>query len=495
MKFINKKQTILAILGICLVLFLIGMPSLIKVHAAASSTTQNAGVLTNWFGAKAIGGVFYITNFIIGSIGGVLFQLAGGLVNFALSLNFDILNNPMIDVGWGIVRDLANLGFVLFIIIIAIATILRFQEYGAKNTLGKLIAVALLVNFSLFFAGAFIEFSNTMTNYFIQGINSNGNLGTALAGAFKIQNLLKVKDAAEMGTLMQGFMDNLGSPMLIGIASIFFVAAFTFLGALSLLALAIMFIIRLIALSILLILVPMACLSAILPATKNIWDKWIKEFLKWIIFAPAASFFLYLAVYMVINYGKVMDGLAKSAQGIGTTNQMNFASLIINDPLKQIGNMVIVIGLLFGGLIAANSMGIAGSKALKGAAASGTKGFMGWMGRKGVKTAGWAAHPSDRMLDWATNPKAGKTKQFVGKTMYKIQSGLSKVPVVKNIGAAYRGKGKDKSFKDSVWGGMKAGSGLFKKKKQQFKVLTDKGEMKIEGEPVAEEKKEEKKTS
>lgn len=393
MKFLNKKQIILTILGLSLVLFLASVPALTKadVNSPASSTAQNAGVLTNWVGAKVIGGVVYVVNYIIGFIGGVLFNIAGGLVNFSLSLNFDILNNPMIGVGWGIVRDLTNLGFVLFIIIIAIATILRFQEYGVKNTLGKLIAVALLVNFSLFFAGIMIDFSNMLTNYFVQGINSNGNLGTALAGAFKIQNLLKVKDAAEMQGLMQGFMDNIGSPTLIGIASIFFVAAFTFLGALSLLALAVMFLIRLIALAILLVVVPMACLFWILPATRNLWNQWWSQFMKWIIFAPAASFFLYLAVYMVVNYGKVIDSLAKSAQGIGTTNQMNFASLVINDPLKQIGNMVIVIGLLLGGLLAANSMGIHGSKAFIGMAGATGNWLRGKVGKMGARAGTWPA--------------------------------------------------------------------------------------------------------
>jgi len=38
--------------------------------------------------------------------------------------------------------------------------------------------------------------------------------------------------------------------------------------------------------------VPLVCLFVILPATKSLWDQWWKNFMKWIIFAPAASFFL-----------------------------------------------------------------------------------------------------------------------------------------------------------------------------------------------------------
>jgi len=393
----NKKQKILTIFGLGLILFLIGTPFLTKaanllefsplyqaisltqkVGSSTAAAAENAGTLIGGFSAYGINLIFQFIINAVGFIGGTLFSLAGALTNFTLSLNFDILNNPMIDVGWGISRDLANLGFVLFIIIIAIATILRIQQYEAKSTLGKLIAVALLVNFSLLFASVFIDFSNMLTNYFIQSITPSGvtGLGPSLANAFGIQNLLSVKDATEIGPMLA----LKGQYMVI--TSGLFVAAFTFLGALSLLALAVMFLVRYVILSILLILVPLAFLFIILPATKNLWDKWSKEFMKWIIFAPAASFFLYLAVYMTINYGKLMNNLATQSQGIGTADQMNFANLIINQPLQTIGRMVIVIGFLLGGLITANSMGIAGSKAFMGVAVAAGKGIRGYVGKK-----------------------------------------------------------------------------------------------------------------
>ncbi len=356
----NKKQKILAIITLGLVLVLL-VGNVGKIFAQQDYNNPQSHAPADYYqspGAQdggtpmvitpsGVGIIFGAINIFIGFIGGALFSLAGGLTNLSLSLNFDILNNPMISVGWGIARDLANLGFVLFIIIIAIATILRMQQYEAKSALGKLIAVALLVNFSLLFAGVFIDFSNMLTNYFIKSITPEnvgiGGLGPSLANAFGIQNLLKVKDATGMSSLLA----LKGQYMVI--AGGVFVAAFTFIGAFSLLTLAIMFLIRYIALSILLILVPLAFLFIILPDTRKIWTQWISEFMKWIIFAPTASFFLYLAVYMTINYGAMMDRLAASSQGIGTANQMNFANLTIDKPLETIGKMVIVIGLLLGG--------------------------------------------------------------------------------------------------------------------------------------------------
>lgn len=390
----NKKQKISAIIGISLALILASGAFCLAqenpTQQTNSTPVESAGTLIGGIASSAINGVFLFVINAVGFIGGTLFSWAGALTNLTLSLNFDILNNPMIGVGWGIARDLTNLGFVLFIIIIAIATILRIQQYEAKSTLGKLIAVALLVNFSLLFAGVFIDFSNMLTNYFIKSITPDnvgiGGLGPSLANAFGIQNLLNVKDATEISEVAQG-VAQFGKGSLAVIASGSFVAAFTFLGALSLLALAVMFLVRYVALSILLILVPLAFLFIILPATGKIFSQWLSQFMKWIIFAPTASFFLYLAVYMTVNYGKMMDNLAIQSQGIGTANQMAFQNLIISQPLQTIGRLVIVIGLLLGGLITANSMGIAGSKAFLGIAQATGKGVGGWLGRKGVTGA------------------------------------------------------------------------------------------------------------
>lgn len=455
----NKKQKILAILNLILVLFLIGTPSLAKAGLA-----DWIGDTLKWIGAGALGGILYFIGLFVAGLAALAVMIAGWLVNFAVGINFDLLNSPLVGMGWKISRDLANLGFVLFIIIIAIATILRYQEYAAKSTLAKLIAVALLVNFSLMGAGLFVDFSNMLTKFFTDNI-SGGSLsaiGTALVAPFNIQQYLKtdtetaMEKAGEKSALTPGGLLSHASSLLL-------IAIMTILVAFCLFALGVMFLIRYISLSILLVLVPLACLFWIIPATKNLWGKWWDNFMRWILFAPAASFFLWLSVYFMNNYNDIIKGnLSRIAQGEGAAK---IGDITLGEGMfGNIAVLVIMGGFVLGGLIVANKLGIEGAKAAYGAAEGGLKGFGKWAERKGVRTAGWAAHPSDRMLDWATNPKAGKTKQFVGRTMYKIQSGLSKVPVVKGLGKAYRGKGEHKNLFASVVGGMKSGSGLFKGK-------------------------------
>ena len=70
-----------------------------------------------------------------------ILTLVSFIFGFVLDLNFEILNpisNPsyeFITVGWSVVRDVANLGLVLVIILIALATIMRFQDWVKHLTL------------------------------------------------------------------------------------------------------------------------------------------------------------------------------------------------------------------------------------------------------------------------------------------------------------------------------------------------------------------------
>ena len=141
--------------------------------------------------------VFRTVTYFFNFLGGILFTLAGMLVNLMLDLNLSVLedSNTLVHVGWQLVRDIANLGFVLVIIIIAFATILRFEQYGVTKLLPKLIAAAIIVNFSFAIAAVFINFTHVLTNFFAERALSSSTLGpldlsTSLSNAFGPQRFL-----------------------------------------------------------------------------------------------------------------------------------------------------------------------------------------------------------------------------------------------------------------------------------------------------------------
>lgn len=309
-------------------------------------------------GLTATMGVLTPVAYLIGYIAGQLVFLGGTLTNMALDLNSQVLQSGVVKTGWPIARDLANLGFVLAIILIAFATILRIETYQMQKLLWKLITAALLVNFSLVIAGVFIDFSGVLTNFFLSKATGDNSvslgIGAGLVDSFGAHTILQQKtDAKDIEDKVQGLAKDFNK-LTVFLASQIFVAIFTSIVAISLWSLAAMIYIRYIALTILLVLMPLAWLMWIWPELEKYWSEWWHEFLRWSFFAPAISFFLYLALSMAV-------GFKNNPITIPTLTDANNMGLLIEGWGAAIGKMVSLLGILYGGLYASNKMGIAGA--------------------------------------------------------------------------------------------------------------------------------------
>lgn len=364
-----RKLTLIFLLGIVI----LGISPALIAMAQTEADKTVAGHLS--FTAQVIG-------YILGFIGGVLMSIAGYLTAFALGLNQQILNSPIVLTGWKVVLNVTNLGFVLAIIIIAFATIFRVQSYQMKQVIWKLIIAALLVNFSLVIAGAFIDISQSLANFFLfqGGITDPVQWTNAFVGMFKAQALLKtvgITGAASVWDTAKAVINLFTGVSLQTIASIFFIALFTTLTALTLLTLAIMLLIRYVYIGVLLILSPIVWLLWIFPNTKHLWQKWWKKFLQWTFFAPIALFFIYLAMHSMRRQPETIIQLQVNLESAKIVN-LTFG-------IEIIGDMIIAIGLTIGGLIVAYSSGIMFADTAYGWAKSIGRGFGFWAGRKAVR--------------------------------------------------------------------------------------------------------------
>ena len=387
-------------------------------HAQASKLlTDPIGVLTDW-SLIAIGKTLAFLLFILGFLGGMCVFLGGTLTNWALDLNSTVLQNPTVSTGWIITRDLANLGFVLAIILIAFATILRFENYAMKKTLMKLILAAVLINFSLVFAGVFLDFSGMLTDFFLNKATDYNplQLGEKLAGSFQVQKLLEVKkDAGAIQSIVAGMANDINSTVSF-IASLFFVVLFTGIAAITLISLATVLFIRYIFLTILLILMPLAWLLWIWPETEHLWKEWWSEFLKWAFFAPSASFFIYLALSIAVKE----KGLAIDTAG-ELINPGNAFALTIENIGGIIGQMISIIGILLGGIIVSEkAAGKLAPEMMKAA-----------MGFKDVVLGG-AARTSSSTIGRAYEGIRGKS---FSQDLRSATAGLSSIPVLGGLAA------------------------------------------------------------
>jgi hypothetical protein len=416
---------------ILILILLLGTSSVAFAQTKTNSLVDNAINFVSDVGLTAVFKSISAINFLIGYIGGILVFLGGNLANWALNLNSQIIQSPTVQVGWVITRDLANLGFVLAIILIAFATILRVESYQMKQTLRNLIIAALLINFSLVIAGVFIDFSGVLTEFFISKATGGdlSKMGSAFANAFQVQKFLQTtKDANAIDKLVTGLS---GISIVPFAASLFFVALFTIVAAIALFGLAAMLFIRYIMLSILLVLMPLAWLMWIWPDLQGKWKEWWGEFFKWVWFAPILSFFIYLALNLASS--KYQGELALGGAG-DVLNPGNSLGLIIDNAGQIIGQMIAVLGVLFGGLAMAQRMGIYGADVTMGFAQGAKNMAIGAItapGRAAGRFAGRAAGAAAGEVAGAMG--GGRLNEFARRATAR----LSKAPLVGGAFAEY----------------------------------------------------------
>jgi len=313
--------------------------------------------------AGLVRAVVAIVNVVIVSIATILFWIANGLVMGALELNTTIQDSTVVKEGFNIVLDVANLGLVVAIIIGAFMVMLRRPQ--ANKVLIRFIAAALVINFSFFIVtNLLIKPVNEVTEVLIEAANFDFNtFATVFApGGFNFPTLFEGflgDPPAAVGTTGAKAIASVpgwGVEILISLLSVLFLFSFVAIGIFVLLAFAAMFFVRYIALGFLVIIMPLAWIAWIFPGLKipggNPANLWWEQFSRWLLFAPIGMFFFFLAIKAVTAQDVLDLTTADSSTLAGSFEQFGSA----------VGNMILIVGFLLGGLIVANKMSITGSK-------------------------------------------------------------------------------------------------------------------------------------
>lgn len=357
----------------------------------------------------------------ISYIGALLITIAATFIQILVEVSRTIISNQMILTGFKITLSVTNLGFVLAIVVIAFSTILRFQTYGAKQLLWKLIVAAVLVNFSLTIAGVLIDFANVIGMSFVDA-SSGGNINSFAANLANSLNIQETAKGAGLGSVIEGYFKMLASITLTAIFNLLLVVVFF--------ALAFMMLIRNIYLMILVILMPIVWLLWIFPNLSGHWSKWWSSFIRWTFFFPAMMFFVYVSIFasnqitntiknIADTTAKTEVGAASKLAGEGGVGGNNFIASILASFAKM--------GILIGGLIAANSLGINGAAAALGIA----KGAKNWA----IGEAGKIGKAAGKATGVPGAAKAIGTGIVKSKLWNKAAGTVAKVPGLKGMAA------------------------------------------------------------
>lgn len=370
---------------------------------------------------------------IIGNIISLLVQLLN------LVLHIDICSgstcNDVVYQSWKIMRDFANMFFIIALIVMAFATIFDISKYSVKTLIAKFLIAALLINFSLTLGILVINGSQSLNNTFITAIgDASLRLGQA---ANPTQLLLSKSDATKTGIDLMTALLNIVLGIILG--GTFLVGILT----------AVLFaLIRIPMVWFLLIISPIAWIASVFPPMQEYYKSWWKQYIGWNLFLPVFLFFLYFGLYFITNKDQILGAINSSyaKQGIGG-GQLT---------LQTIFTYVLSAIFLIGGVLMAFKVSfLSGTSAVKAA---------GWAKGTAMNTMGFTSMGKAAQMKYQQVKKEGLPGRF-GQKLYGGEAGQERRTAAWAERFGVRGAGEEQLAKD------------ISANKKKFANITDAGQL------------------
>jgi hypothetical protein len=296
-----------------------------------------------------------ITNFlkdVMAWIFNLFIGLASALIVFALEINKSLYEpTGLARAGFDFSLQFVNVFFVIGLIAIGFGAIFGSKKFGL-NLLSKFLILVLLINLSFFFVSVIVKAADAITTVFVA---DPSQIKLNIIGPDMFTSY-----SSNAGVLVT-------SQSIRSVASTIAFIIFGSIAVFTMIAIAVMLAVRYVYLTLLFILLPFALFLMIFPIKVgnegNAWSKWTNEFVRWVIFAPLMGFFIFFT-FNLISSGRYLPS-ASTATGLSNI-------------LPQIGDSIVLVGLLMGGLYIANSLGIAIGKYFYGQMNKGLKKLGGW---------------------------------------------------------------------------------------------------------------------
>lgn len=303
--------------------------------------------------------------------------------------------------GWLILRNLANIFFIVSLLVVGLRILFQQSAAGAaRSFIIRLMLMALLVNFSLVISQGFVGIADTVQSQFFP---ANSRVLEALGQKLMVDPLKTFRsttanDTAQFDTTnAQTSLSSTLKPLVLLMLSV--AAFFAFIAVAAFLA------VRLVVLWVLYMVSPIAYVGFVMDETKGYAKQWWNEFFKYLIMTPVLAFFLNIAALSATLFSGNSSSLFPVDQGI--------AGDVVANALTTITHFI-TLGFIFAGMKFALSSGTIGSKTIVNYA---QKGFNAVM----TKPAKWAADAtrSAAKTQWDRRFKGGMLDPFAHVEAYK----------------------------------------------------------------------------
>jgi hypothetical protein len=339
--------------------------------------------------------------------------------------SISILNQPALKDVWIMVRDTLNMFFILVLLFSAFCTIFQVDKWNLKKVWLNILINALLVNFSWTIARIIIDISNVAMYYFMNhmftptnGAVSGSTIFASIGTFAQLSGVLHPSSFADLAATRQIIM-----------------IIFTFIFAITLLVAAILFVIRLIALVLLVMFSPIGFVGYIFPSTASYADDWWKKLFSYAFFAPIMIFGMAVAI-------KVTQAINNSSGSLFTKGAAANTPASETTWVASLAFFAIPIVILWVTMGVAKSMGIAGAATIVGKAQGIAKGVGKWA----VNTTGV---PGGIKKGWEDVRKSGKIFGVENKfTKFALKAGQEEREARLSGGISGGKKGWDKAVAD-----------------------------------------------
>ncbi len=253
--------------------------------------------------------VSLVLYFLLIYVMGILATTASDVLVYTAQLtNFTDL--AIIVEAWSVVRDLANMFFIVILLVIAFGTLFRLEAYSWKKLLPKMVLAAILMNYSRAICGFIVDASQVVMLTFVAAIKDAASVG--LAEAFNLSKLLQFD--TELKVDPNGNPSTAQSRLVAIVAAGFMLATMFTVQCVYIVVL----VGRLVMIWFLTVLSPLAYVTKVLPATERYASQWWEMFGRYVVVGPMCMFFLWLAMFIaaksVAAGGSGLGSIAASAE-------------------------------------------------------------------------------------------------------------------------------------------------------------------------------------
>lgn len=264
----------------------------------------------------------------------IAIRVSLGIGDLNLFGNVSPFTSEGVRVGWQVLRDIANMGFIFALIYIAVRTILGINGSDLQKQVVAVIIGAIFINFSAFASLVVIDAGNGLATVAynqitrMDGTSDGDTLKDAFGQFLRPQVMLK---------------DTIANTTNIGAAIIYLIATVLYLyAAYILIEAAFMFVIRTIRLMFTIIMSPLAFIAYAIPGMNGYLKEWFETLLRQSMIAPA---YIIMLLFLFLFASK--SGLASNLNGGESLGDLVGGNLVGGKGVGAFGGIFLYVFMLF----------------------------------------------------------------------------------------------------------------------------------------------------